>query len=91
MKQLQWFIGAFAITLLVCLVGWGMITLQTASPGGGITKTVDSLLLNLEIPTTDITDVESGQAVFQTEIIQPFAKDMQSEFTDEYPFAALHI
>ena len=89
MKQLSWFVGAFAITLAICLVGWGVITFQTVTPGGGVTKTVDSLLLDLEIPTTDITDAESGQPVFLTEIIQLFAKGIQSEFIDEYPFAAL--
>ena len=91
MKQLPWFVGAFAITLAICLVGWGVITFQTVTPGGGVTKTVDSLLLDLEIPTTDTTEAESRRPVFLTEIIQLFAKDMQSEFIDEYPFAALRI
>ncbi len=91
MKQLLWFVGAFAITLAICLVGWGVITFQTVTPGGRVTKTVDSLLFDLEIPTTDITEAESRRPVFLTEIIQPFAKDVQSEFIDEYPFAALRI
>ena len=67
MKQLPWFVGAFAITLAICLVGWGVITFQTVTPGGGVTKTVDSLLLDLDIPTTDITEAESGQPMFLSE------------------------
>ena len=63
MKQLFWFTGALSVTLFLCLFGWFLITLQAENSSYDMAQPIDSLLLNIQFPMTDITDAKTGEAV----------------------------
>ena len=69
MTKLLWFIGSFAGVLLVCLAGWGLVTAQTGTRNAADPDTSYTSLLNLEIPTSNVTDAKTGEPVLSTEAL----------------------
>ena len=68
MKKILWFFGSFAGMLLVCMAGWWVTTARTVAPSAADAEPAYASLLNLELPTTDITDARTGEAVPSTEV-----------------------
>lgn len=67
MKKLLWFIGSFAGMLVVCVTGWWLVAAKTAAPRVAEAEVTYTSLLNLELPTTDVTNAKTGEPVSLTE------------------------
>lgn len=68
MKKILWFFGSFAGMLLACLAGWWWTIASTVAPRIADTEPAYASLLNLELPTSDVTDPRTGEAVSSTEV-----------------------
>ena len=69
MTKFLWFIGSFAGMLLVCLAGWGLVTALTGTRNAADADNAYPSLLNLELPTSDVTDAKTGEPVLLTEAL----------------------
>ena len=69
MIKFLWFIGSFAGMLLVCLAGWGLVTAQMGTRKAADADNANASLLNLEIPTSDVTDAKTGEPVLLMEAL----------------------
>ncbi len=63
MKKIFWFVGPFMCTLIICIGAWWVIFSQIVIPSENVAAPSSSLLLNMQFPTSDITDARSGEPV----------------------------
>ena len=63
MKKFLWFFGSFAAMLFVCLAGWWWATASTVAPKAADAEPTNTSLLNLELPTFEVTDAKTAEPV----------------------------